>query len=97
MKTIIIVLMLLFACFTVIFYTDKDGFLIAGYNTAPKEIKNLYDEKKLNRAYFYLSCVVFMLLGMYYVLSEPSKNLIIVLMLLSAVCLLIYSNTKCKK
>lgn len=35
----------------VILMSGKGGFLISGYNTAPKEQKQKYDEKKLSRTY----------------------------------------------
>lgn len=38
-----------FAVLSILFFTGKGSFLIAGYNTASKEQKELYDEKKLCR------------------------------------------------
>ena len=38
-----------FAVLSILFFTGKGSFLIAGYNTASKEQKKLYDEKKLCR------------------------------------------------
>ena len=38
-----------FAVLSILFFTGKGSFLIAGYNTASKEQKKRYDEKKLCR------------------------------------------------
>lgn len=51
----------IFLVMGIIFLLGKGGFLIAGYNTASKEEKAKYDEKRLNRCFaiwsFYMAAV----------------------------------------
>lgn len=96
MNTILIVLILLSIIATIIFYKGKGGFLIAGYNTAPKEIKKLYDVKKLNKAYFYFFCLITLYLFLYLVLGKSFEKMFVVLCLLSTFYLLFYEFKKCK-
>lgn len=44
-----IVLSIVFLVIAIVLFTGRGAFLIAGYNTMPKEKKEKYDEKKLGR------------------------------------------------
>lgn len=45
----LMIITLIFAVLSIVFLLGKGSFLIAGYNTASKEEKQRYDEKKLCR------------------------------------------------
>ena len=97
MKGIILGLILLFIVFAIIFYKGKGGFLMAGYNTAPKEVKAKYDIKKLNRLYFYLSCGIIVLLTLYYFIGDAFEIPLIIGALILVILLLIVEKKKKKK
>lgn len=93
-----------------VFFSGHGAFLIAGYNTAPDEEKEKYNEKKLCRATggIMLFCGV-MLAGLcaaeYFVeigkMAEKAllipALIFIALLIAGAVFFIIYANTSCKK
>ena len=96
MSKILLVTIAIFTCAAFIFYKGKGGFLIAGYNTAPKEIKKLYDVKKLNKAYFYFTCLMIVLLTLYLMFGNTFETMFIILTLCAVAYLLFYENKKCR-
>lgn len=64
MKFILFLSPILLMILGVIISKGKGSFLIAGYNTSPKELKEKYDEKELckfiGRLLLYLACIQFL-------------------------------------
>ena len=87
-----------FAVLSILFFTGKGSFLIAGYNTASKEQKKLYDEKKLCR-----TMGVFLLFVGGIILAIALADTLWFAVLSGAVIcaavivLLIYANIGCKR
>lgn len=86
---------------SVILLTGKGAFLVAGYNTASKEQKAQYDEKKLSRAAGVMLSVVTVATGL--LLSglftgeaiEPTASYCVLLLAVVAVGM-VYMHTECK-
>ncbi len=92
-----ILIIVIFVILGIFLYNGKGSFLIAGYNTLPKEEKEKYDEKALikfmGKAMFALSfSMVFWILGDYF---KTMVLFIIGLILFMAIIffILIYANT----
>lgn len=92
-----ILIIALFVILGIFLYNGKGAFLIAGYNTLPKEEKEKYDEKALSKfmgkAMFALSfSMVFWVLGDYF---KTMMLFIIGLILFMAIIffIIIYANT----
>lgn len=91
-------------------YQGKGGWLISGYNTAPKSIKQKYDKLKLCKATAVLMDIVgLMLLVMAYFAYRVETGLMaedkmltiaivfIVVSFISVGVHIYYANTRCKK
>lgn len=60
----------------VILMSGKGGFLIAGYNTAPKEQKRKYDEKKLSRIYGIGMLIIALCVSLVYAMGEEKAEVL---------------------
>lgn len=109
-EIIMLVLALLFLMMAIFLFNGKGKWLIAGYNTVPKEEKEQYDEKKLCRAVSLLCiiccvmlCVIAYIgyradLGMIKETAMPVVAMIALVVILTSVILVsVYINTKAKK
>lgn len=86
---------LLLIC-SIVLLSGRGAWMIAGYNTAGKEVKSRYDQKKLTKAVG-TALLVFAVATIPLALVHSVAYIIIymVFMILSVVALLIYLNTKC--
>lgn len=89
---------LIFVCLAIIFLFGKGAFLIAGYNTLPKNKKDRFDEKKLLRFIGLITLIIGLLtplvaIGGIYKLSWLIWLYVIVVVGLS-IFAIVYSNTK---
>lgn len=97
-QIILIVLIIILLIMSLLFFIGKGGFLIAGYNTAPKEEKEKYDDKKLNKAMGIMTTTLAAFMGlMLLVNSELYEMIIGILTTVALIPGLIYMNTKCMK
>lgn len=90
---------ILFALLSGVLLSGRGGFLIAGYNTASKEEKEKYDEKKLCRI---TGAGMAVITGMLFLLGAFEKNMpywmpmaFMVIICVDIVVMLILLNTKC--
>ena len=94
--TISIVVLLVLAIFGLVFRAGKGAFLIAGYNTAPKEEKERIDEKKLCKAVgnLFLILAVCWSVPAAGMITEKVPLLLIGMVLFSVVCVIgaVYMN-----
>lgn len=87
-----------FLIVSVMLFSGKGSWLIAGYNTSPKEEKEKYDEKKLCRTMGSMCAIIAVLTGMLdWFNSESFAMIYAVLICIVVIVTLIYANTKCKK
>lgn len=106
----ILAMALMFFIISIFLFKGKGKWLIAGYNTASKEEKKRYDEKKLCRAVSFLCMVcAIMLCIMAYMgyrvdsgmMEEtdmlPFAFIFVAIILLTVLIVIIYINTKAKK
>jgi len=86
---------------SVIFFWGKGSFLIAGYNTASREEREQYDEKKLNLVMaigmLFIGIILIAMFFLLNVLPEWFIWIFITLILLSVILICVFVNTKCKK
>lgn len=84
----------------VILMSGKGGFLIAGYNTAPKEQKRKYDEKKLSRVYGIGMMIIALCVSLVYALGEERAEMLSrvmpVVLILTIIGMVIAGNFFCK-
>ena len=90
------------AVMSVVLFLGKGSMLIAGYNTASKEEKAKYDEKKLGKVMGTgLSIVtVTLAFSLFYNFEFPNdiiRNGVIGVFVLTSLVMLILGNTICKK
>jgi hypothetical protein len=90
----------LFLVLTIIFLSGKGGFLIAGYNTASKEQKARYDEKKLCRVMGTGTGIITIVLAIPAILKENTPSfytgLMMVVIVITTIGMLVLINTICK-
>ncbi|MDD7794361.1 DUF3784 domain-containing protein [Clostridium sp. 'White wine YQ'] len=90
----------LFLVLTITFLSGKGGFLIAGYNTASKEEKAKYDEKKLCRVMGIGMGVITIVLAIPAILKDNTPNfyigLMIAVIMITIIGILVVTNTICK-
>ena len=90
----------LFLILTIIFLSGKGGFFIAGYNTASKEEKAKYDEKKLCRVMGIGMGIITIVLAVPAVLKDNTPSfyigLMIVIIMITIIGILALTNTICK-
>lgn len=94
---IILIIMILFIGLGILLYNGKGAFLIAGYNTMPKEEREKYDEKALSKfmgksMIAIASTLIFYLYGIMYELEWPF-HVGTILMVAYIVFMIIYMNT----
>lgn len=98
---IFLILGLLFLVISIIMFCGKGSFLIAGYNTASKEKKERYDEKKLCRVMGCCMLVVSLLMIAMYVfinvLPECFVWIFLAVVLVDVIFTIIYANKFCNK
>ena len=94
-----LILGILLLALSIVLLLGKGGFLIAGWNTAPQEVKDLYDEKKMCRVMGFgllvISAATLVLAVFTDVLFYVAVYLAVVLAATGVMVWLI--NTKCKK
>jgi cytochrome bd-type quinol oxidase subunit 1 len=106
----LIILAIIFFVLGIALYSGRASWTIAGYNTASEEEKKKYDEKKLCKSMGIFCIIVTVLIGImtyfaYQVeggkMSEsdllPIAGLFIIVILLSVIIEIIYTNKYCKK
>jgi len=94
----VIGLALVFLLISILLFTGKGSWLIAGYNTSSKEQKEKYNEKKLCKAMGIMCAIVAVMTGILYCLNDESFAIIYAILLCIIVTItLVYANTKCKK
>lgn len=95
------IIVALFLVLTIILLSGKGGFLIAGYNTASKEEKAKYNEKKLCRVMGAGMGIITMVLAILAFYKENTPGffnwLMPVVILGTAILMIILSNTICKE
>lgn len=100
---IIWVVGIILAIFSIILLTGHGANLIAGYNTASKEVKDKYNAKKLSRVVgggmTVITGLVFAMGIFENVLpaSFAAISLIIIIIIIDIVIMLVIANTVCKK
>lgn len=87
---------LLFACISIIFFMGKGSFLIAGYNTASKEEKARYDEKKLCKVMGIGTSIITVALVLSAFGKTEMTTISVVLILLAVVFIIFGTNKYCK-
>lgn len=86
---------------TVVLLTGKGGFLIAGYNTAPKKHKLRFDEKKLSMVYGIGMCVIAIFITITSLLENKTGEVLITFMpaviIVTVIVTLLVGNLYCRK
>ncbi len=95
----VVIVCLIFVLLGVLFLLGKGSFLIAGYNTASKEEKAKYDEKRLTRCFSIFCFGIAIVIAACGVVDTDDFALLIGLpaILVLIVLIMILSNTYCKK
>jgi len=92
-----LLLMILFIILSIVLYQGKGNFLIAGYNTLPKEEQEKYDTKALGRfmgkSMFAISAVIGLWTIASYYMIEWLFNVGLGLMILIVLFMVVYVNT----
>lgn len=98
---IIWIVVVLFAILSIVLLTGRGGWLISGYNTASKEEKSKYDEKKLcriNGAGMAVITVMLLIMGLGEdVLPAAFAYVFLVVTIVDCVVMIVLANTICKK
>lgn len=98
---IIWIVVVLFAILSIVLLTGRGGWLISGYNTASKEEKSKYDEKKLCRitgAGMAVITVMLLIMGLGEdVLPAAFAYVFLVVTIVDCVVMIVLANTICKK
>lgn len=96
---VVITMFLVFFILGIVFMMGKGGPLIAGYNTADREDKEKYDEKRLNKCFSAFCFGMAVVIGVSgYVNTERfALHVGLPLILLLLLFLVIASGTYCKK
>lgn len=91
------VLAILFALLAVPLLMGKGAWLIAGYNTANKEEKSKYNEKKLCRTMGAMLAVMAILTGLLAIIDTEQFAIVYgVLLTIAIVIGIVYANIGCK-
>ena len=95
------IITVLFLVLTIILFSGKGGFLIAGYNTASKEERAKYNKKKLGQVMGSGMGVITIILAIPAFFKENTPSffywLIPIIIIAIAVAMVILSNTICKE
>lgn len=92
------VLIALFVLMGILLLTGRGSFLIAGYNTASKEEKEKYDEKKLCRSMGVFLIVVSIIVSIIAYVDTDEFALKMLFPLIAAIIIeMIYANRCCMK
>lgn len=95
---VVYVLITVFVLIGILFLTGRGSFLIAGYNTASKEEKEKYDEKKLCKSMGVFMIVLSIMLAiMAYVDTDEFALKMLYPFIGAIVVEMIYANRCCKK
>jgi len=91
----------LFIVMTILLFTGKGSWLIAGYNTALDEEKEKYDKKKLEKVVGactgFISVFMLIVCFTWQILPEWFSNVIGIVILIDVIVTIILVNTKCRK
>jgi len=91
-------LAVVFLLISLLLFTGKGTWLIAGYNTSSKKQKEKYDEKKLCSVMGTMCVMIAVLTGILALLDGESYAMIYgVVIFIVVITTIIYANTKCKK
>lgn len=91
-------LAVVFLLISLLLFTGKGTWLIAGYNTSSKKEKEKYDEKKLCSVMGSMCAIIAVLTGILALLDDKSYAMIYsVVICIVVITTVIYANTKCKK
>lgn len=91
-------LAVVFLLISLLLFTGKGAWLIAGYNTSSKKEKEKYDEKKLCSVMGTMCAIIAVLTGILALLDDESYAIIYgVVICIVVITTVIYANTKCKK
>lgn len=87
-----------FLLISLLLFTGKGTWLIAGYNTSSKKEKEKYDEKELCSVMGIMCTIIAVLTGILALLDDESYAMIYgVVICIVVITTVIYVNTKCKK
>ena len=83
---------------TIILLSGKGSFLVAGFNTAPKKVREQYDKKKLSRGYGVGIGVIALFITLSGILeSKTLSYLMPLVIILSVVLTTLYGTILCRK
>ncbi|MCI5596538.1 MAG: DUF3784 domain-containing protein [Lachnospiraceae bacterium] len=95
------IVVILFAILSIVFLTGHGAGFIAGYNTASKEEKSKYDEKKLCRvmgAGFSVITVCILIMAIWEdCLPAEFAYVFLAVVLIDCVIMIVLTNTVCKR
>ena len=87
-----------FLLISLLLFTGKGSWLIAGYNTASKEEKEKYDQEKLCRVMGIMCAIIAAMTGILAWLNDESYAIIYgIILCIVVIATVFYVNTKCKK
>ncbi|WP_099466520.1 DUF3784 domain-containing protein [Konateibacter massiliensis] len=96
--TIVYIMAIIFTVLGIYLLTGRGGWLIAGYNTASKEEKEKYDEKKLCRSMGVLMLVIAVIICLTaYVNTDEFAMKMIAPILIAVGVEMVYANKFCNK
>lgn len=91
----------IFALLTIVFLTGHGSGLVAGYNTASKEEKEKYDEKKLCKVMGWGMAVITVLIivmGLFETILPASfVDVFLGIVIVDIIVIMVLSNTVCRK
>ena len=91
-------LSVIFLLISLLLFTGKGSWLIAGYNTASKKEKEKYDQQKLCRVVGIMCAIIAAMTGMLAWLNDESYAMIYgIILCIVVITTVFYVNTKCKR
>ena len=91
-------LSVIFLLISLLLFTGKGSWLIAGYNTASKKEKEKYDQQKLCRAMGIMCAIIATMTGILAWLNDESYAMIYgIILCIVVITTVFYVNTNCKK
>lgn len=91
-------LSVIFLLISLLLFTGKGSWLIAGYNTASKKEKEKYDQEKLCRVMGIMCAIIAAMTGILAWVNDETYAMIYgIILCIVMITTVFYVNTKCKK